>query len=50
MNIREIKTEEDYQQALSRLEEIFHTSENTPEFNEAEILANQIEKFEERYV
>ncbi len=47
MNIRAIKTEEDYLQALSRLEEIFHAPANTPEGDEAEVLSILIEKYED---
>lgn len=49
MNIKAIKTEEDYQQALTRLEEIFHAAEDTPEGDEAEVLTILIEKYEDQY-
>jgi len=38
MNIKVIKTEEDYNQALQRLEKIFHAPKNSIEGDEAEIL------------
>jgi len=44
-----IKTEEDYQQAIKRLEKLFDASENTPEGEEAEILSILIEKYEDTY-
>ncbi len=47
MNIKAIKTEQDYKQALGRLEEIFHAPIDTKEGDEAEILSILIEKYEE---
>tara|TARA_R110000868_G_scaffold63696_3_gene192030 strand:- start:313 stop:687 length:375 start_codon:yes stop_codon:yes gene_type:complete len=47
MKIKAIKTEEDYKQALNRLEEIFHAEIDTPEGDEAEVLSILIEKYEE---
>lgn len=47
MNIKAIKTEEDYNQALQRLEEIFHAPVNSIEGDEAEVLSILIEKFED---
>ena len=47
MNIRPIKTEEDYQSALARLEEIFDAKPDTPEGDELEILAMLIENYED---
>jgi len=49
MNIKPIKTEEDYQKALKRLEAIFDAPENTPEGDEAEILSLLIENFENQH-
>ena len=49
MKIRVIKTEEDYQKALKRLEEIFHSPINTVEGDEAEVLSILIEKFEDKH-
>ena len=46
MNIRSIKTEEDYYLALDRLEEIFDSEPNTKEGDELEILSILIEKYE----
>ena len=46
MEIKVIKTELDYNQALKRLEAIFHAPEKTPEGDEAEILSILIEKYE----
>lgn len=49
MKIRVIKTEEDYQKALKRMEKLFDAPINSPEGDEAEILAILIEKYEEEY-
>lgn len=47
MDIKAIKTERDYNQALKRLEEIFHAPSNTKEGDEAEVLTILIEKYED---
>ncbi len=47
MNIKPIKTEEDYQLALIRLEEVFEAKPDTPEGDELEILAMLIENYED---
>lgn len=47
MNIKAIKTEEDYNQTLVRLEPIFQAEANTPEGDEAEVLSILIEKYED---
>lgn len=47
MDIKAIKTEEDYNQALRRLEEIFHAPVNSKEGDEAEVLSILVEKYEE---
>lgn len=47
MDIKAIKTETDYNQALKRLEEIFHAPVNSDEGDEAEILSILIEKYED---
>ncbi len=47
MNIKAIKTEEDYNQALLRLEKIFHAPVDSIEGDEAEVLSILIEKFED---
>ena len=49
MEIKVIKTELDYNQALKRLEEIFHAPEKTLEGDEAEILSILIEKYEDEH-
>ena len=49
MDIKVIKTEEDYNQALERLEEIFHAPANSKKGNEAEIISILIEKYEDEF-
>lgn len=49
MKIRPIKTEQQYLQALEKLEEIFDAKENTPEGDEAEILSLLIDTFENEH-
>ncbi|MFP9114940.1 hypothetical protein ACLI1A_13470 [Flavobacterium sp. RHBU_3] len=46
MNIKPIKTEEDYNAALQRLEVIFDAVPGTPESDELEILGKLIEEYE----
>lgn len=49
MDIKEIKTQEDYNRALKRLNEIFHAPVDSKEGDEAEILTILIEKYEDEY-
>ena len=49
MDIKAIKTEQDYNQALKRLEEIFHSPVNTEVGDEAEVLSILIEKYEDEH-
>lgn len=49
MNIKPIKTEQDYQSALQRLEIIFDASPNSPEGDEADILSMLIENYENQH-
>lgn len=49
MNIKAIRTEQDYDQALIRLEEIFHAEVDSQEGEEAEILSILIEKYEDQH-
>ena len=42
MKIKVLKTEEDYQQAINRLEKIFHAVPDTKEEDEAELLTTLI--------
>jgi HTH-type transcriptional regulator/antitoxin HigA len=49
MNIKPIKTEQDYQDALKRLEIIFDAAPNTIEGDELEILGVLIDNYEKIY-
>jgi len=47
MDIKAIKSKEDYDRALARLKTIFHAEIDTPEGDEAEVLSILIEKYED---
>lgn len=47
MNIKVIKTEEQYQAALARLEEIFDSAKDSPQADELELLSLLIERYED---
>ena len=47
MKIKAIKTEQDYEESLERLKEIFHAEIDTPKGDDAEVLSILIEKYEE---
>lgn len=49
MKIKPIKTENDYEQALERLEVIFDADPNSKEGDEAEILSLLIENYENQH-
>jgi HTH-type transcriptional regulator/antitoxin HigA len=49
MNIKVIKTEEEYNQALKRLEKIFDAPVDSIEGDEAELLSILIEKYEDEH-
>jgi HTH-type transcriptional regulator/antitoxin HigA len=49
MTIKLIKTDNDYQEALARMDEIFDAPEGTPESDEADVLALLIDDFENQY-
>lgn len=49
MNIKPIRTETDYQQALERLEVLFDAKIGTPESDEADILGLLIDEFEKKH-
>jgi HTH-type transcriptional regulator / antitoxin HigA len=49
MNIKPIKTETDYQQALIQLEIIFDAATGTPESDEADILGLIIDEYEKKH-
>lgn len=47
MNVKPIKTEVDYKDALKRLEVIFDSVIGTPESDEADVLGLMIDEYEE---
>ncbi len=49
MNIRPIKTETDYQQALEEIEALFDAPLNTPEGEKLEILTMLVEAYEQKH-
>jgi HTH-type transcriptional regulator / antitoxin HigA len=49
MNIRLIKTEEDYKLAMNRLEVIFDAPIGTPESDEADVLALLVDEYEKQH-
>jgi len=49
MEIKLLKSEKDYNQALNRLEEIFHAPVDSKEGDEAEILSILIERYEDKH-
>jgi HTH-type transcriptional regulator/antitoxin HigA len=49
MDIRLIKTEDNYQQALKRLEEIFDAPIGTVESDEADVLGLLVDEYEKKY-
>lgn len=49
MNIKPIKTEDDYQQSLKRLEHIFDAKLGTKEGDELDILSILIERYEDAH-
>ena len=46
-DIKEIKTEEEYEQIHKRIEDIFDSKPNTPEGDELEYLVDLVEKYED---
>ncbi len=49
MNIRPIKTEKDYREALKRMEEIFDAEIGSLDSDEADILGMMIEEYEKKH-
>jgi HTH-type transcriptional regulator/antitoxin HigA len=49
MNIKPIKTEEDYKLALARVSELMDAEMNTPQGDELDILATLIESYEAKH-
>jgi HTH-type transcriptional regulator/antitoxin HigA len=49
MTLKLIKTEQEYEQAMNRLEEIFDAKKGTTEGDELEVLGMFIEKYEDEH-
>ena len=49
MTLKLIKTDSEYQEALNRLEEIFHAKIGTPESDEADILGLLVDEYEKNH-
>ena len=49
LNIRPIRTEEEYNAALARIDEIFHAEIGTPEGEELDALADLVELYEDKH-
>lgn len=49
MNIKLIKTDGDYEQALSRLADLFDALSGTPESDEADVLALLVDEYEKKH-
>lgn len=48
MNLKPIKTETDYQEALKEIEKIFDAEPNTPEYEKLDILTTLVEVYEQK--
>jgi HTH-type transcriptional regulator/antitoxin HigA len=49
MNIKPIRNEQDYQQALQRIDELMDAVPQTQEFDELDILATLVENYEQKH-
>ncbi|MFV0346243.1 MAG: type II toxin-antitoxin system HigA family antitoxin [Bacteroidales bacterium] len=49
MNIKPIKTEQDYKSAISRIEALWGAKKDTPEGDELDLLATLVELYEIKY-
>ncbi len=49
MDIRPIRTEQDYQEALTEIERLFDAEPGSPEADRLEVLATLVEAYEERH-
>jgi len=49
MNIKPIKSEQDYTDALAKIEKLMHAKPNTPEMDELEVLTTLVEAYEEQF-
>lgn len=49
MELRPIKTESDYQNALQEIERLFDARPNSPEYDRLDILTTLVEAYEQKY-
>ena len=49
MNVKPIKTEADYQEALKEIEALFEVEANTPEWEKLDILTTLVEAYETQH-
>ncbi len=49
MNIKPVKTEQDYQSALQRIEELWGASKDSPEGDELDLLVTLVESYEMKH-
>ena len=49
MDLKPIKTEADYQQALKKIEAVFEVEANTPEWESLDILTTLVEVYEQQH-
>ncbi len=47
MSIKPIRTEQDYENTLNRIDELMESEPNTPEFDELEVLTTLVEAYEQ---
>ncbi len=50
MNWTELKTEDEYEKAVTRTLAIFHADEGTPEATELALLLSLVKEYEEKHV
>lgn len=49
MEIRPIRTQADYQETLREIESLFDAAENTPEYDQLDILSTLVEAYEKKH-
>jgi len=49
MNIKPIKSEQNYMDALDKIESLMHAKPNTPQMDELEVLTTLVEAYEEQF-
>lgn len=50
MELRPIRTETDYQDALREIELLFNATPNTPEYDRLDVLSTLVEVYEKKYI